>query len=253
MKFKVTMALVILGAVTSCEKSSKRDALEEVENAVEEFHVDARKQLEEGGAGIEEPVDLSQLHSALDKAEDSASGEEKIVMKLAKYILEGMESLMAPLTEASPGLTAAMDYTKVETKDDIGALSAKARNYQKVNLEFKVKIGDEFVDKVNAEADKLGLKGKTRDAFFKGFERNRSEQLPLLMEIRDQDNEVCEILLKQHAVLKEYFGEWEWNGEEEMLEFHNDEALEKFIKLSERNDELAEEQQATQYKMLNMR
>ena len=77
-------------------------------------------------------------------------------------------------------------------------------------------------------------------------------QQPLLQEIRGQDDRLCAIILDQHDLLREFFGEWSWDSDAGEIRFENDEALEKFNALAVSLQEVAAEQDATQREFLSI-
>lgn len=253
MKILSIPALVLfVSLVPACNKPEKKQAMDELNDASAEMANEARKELDSGGLGVETPVDNSRLLAALDKAGDAASGQEKIAINLAKISVNRMAEIMAPLTAASGDLFAGLDFSAVESKEDIDALSEGVRKYRKINGEVKAALGQVFVDDLKKEADKLGLKGKSKAEFFAAFGSKFDRQQPLLQKIRSQDDQLCAIVLDQHDLLRDSFGDWSWNADAEEIVFENDEALEIFNGLAVRLQDVATEQEATQREFLSV-
>lgn len=244
---------LVVCLIPACNKPEKKQAMDELNDASSEMVDDARKELEGGGLGVETPVDNTRLLAALDKAEGAASGQEKIAINLARISVNRMAEIMAPLTAASSNLFAGLDYSGVEKKEDLDALSEGVRNYRKINGEVKTALGKSFLDDLKSEGDKLGLKGKSKAEFFTAFGSKFDKQQPLLEAIRTQDDSLCEIVLDQHDLLRESFGNWSWNAESEEIVFENDEALEKFNALAVRLQKVAAEQEATQREFFSIK
>lgn len=233
----------------ACEKPGKKEAMKDLDNALSEAREDALEELNSGGLGVEKPIDNSKLDDALDSAQKASSGQDKIAFELARYSIKRMEQLMEPLTAASGDLFAALDYSGVESKADLAALSENVRKYEKINAEVKAMLGEGFIDEIKKQADVLGLKGKTRKDFFTGFEPSMRRQFPLLREVRDQDSELCRIILDQHELLTESFGEWALG--EEGLVFESGEVAESYNELFAQLQKVAAAQEETQRKALN--
>lgn len=240
-------------ALASCQESKQKEAAQALEDAAEEFREDTQKELENGSLSVENPVDYSKLNDALDKAGESASGQGKLAMDLAKYSLKHMADIMAPLTSASAGLGESLDYSGVEKKEDIDVLSEKVRNYREINAEVKAAFGSELYVVLHEHADKIGLEGDARSGFFTGFKSKFRQQSPLLQKVRDQDDALCETILKQHEILKDSFGKWQWSEDLESVEFSDDVALAKYNLTLEELDKTASEQEETQREILNVR
>ena len=250
MKFIKYSALSLLLVLPACKKSEKADALDNMNDALSETRQDALDQLESGGMGVDTPADMSKLHSALDDAEKVTTGQEKLAIELARSTLKTMEAMMAPLTAASADLFAALDYSEVKSVDDIKALSENVRKYAKINTDVKAQLGEGYIDGVRDQADKIGLEGATRKEFFSGFEPSIRMQLPLLRDVRDQDAELCEIILKQHEVLSDSFGKWTWSSDG--LMFDDQDVADVYNKLYTEMAEVAAAQEATQRKVLSL-
>ena len=238
--------------VCSCKKPAQREALTDVNDAAASMVDDARKEIEQGGLSVDSPVDNTRLIDALDKAGDASSGQDKIAFSLAKLSVTRMTELANKLNAVSGDLTGGLDYSEVETPEDIDALSEKIRNYQKVNAEVKAGFTVGFVDGLKKEAYKMGFKGRTRTDFFSAMESKYNRQLPLIEEIRDQDNALCGIILDQHSILKKYFGGWTWGGEEEGLQFEDDDAIDAYNLLLEKLEKVSDDQTATQRELIEL-
>ena len=222
--------------------------MDDVDDAASAIMEDARKDLEDGGFGIDKPMDNTRLMDALDKAGDATSGQEKLAVNLAKISVERMTAFAAKLTAVSSDLTDGLDYSGVEKVEDLDALSDKIRSYRTVNAEVKADFSTDFIDGLKKEADKMGLKGSTKAGFFNAMESKYNKQLPLIKEIRDLDDELCVVVLEQHDLLRKYYGQWSWT--ENGLQFENDEALEAYNVLAGKLEPIGQAQIAAQRKLL---
>lgn len=79
-----------------------------------------------------------------------------------------------------------------------------------------------------------------------------SEGVRNYRKINGEDDRLCAIVLDQHDLLRESFGEWSWDSDAEEIRFENDEALEKFNALAVSLQEVAAEQEATQREFLSI-
>lgn len=236
---------------SACEKPAKKEAMSEVADAVAAMNEDAMREMEEGGLSVNKPVDNSRLMDALDKAGDASSGQEKIAMNLAKLSVTRMTALAEKLNIASGDLTAGLDYSGVKEVNDLDALSEKIRSYRRANAEVKAGFSMKFLDDLKKEGDRMGLKGRAKADFFSAMGSKFSRQLPVIHKIRDFDDELCSVILKQHALLKRHFGEWS-ASDDEGLTFETDEGLEAYNALAEKLQSVADDQAAAQQKLISI-
>jgi len=250
------LTVLLFSAVlfSSCEKAGKKEALKDLNEASDAVVEDALKELDEnGGLTVDKPIDQSRLLDALDKAGDTASGQEKIAIEMAKLSVSRIAELGGRLTEVSGDLMAGLDYSKVETREDIDALSERIRKYRKVNAEVKDSFNTGLIDDLKKEGDKRGLKGRSKADFFNAMESKFDRQLPVIHEIRDIDDELCATVLEQHGLLKENIGGWHWISEEAGIQIDEDEVLAAYNALAEKIQSLAVDQAEAQRKLLSIR
>jgi hypothetical protein len=234
------------------KEKSQRDASEALDAASVSIKEQLREDLDNGGLSVDEEFDPSEMMDALDKLEGASDGQDKIAAGLAKYFITRFAEISAKLTNVSGDLNAGLDFSGVETAEDLDELSRRVMIYKRMNQEVKAEISEGVITDLKAEADKRGLEGKVRRNFFASVEGRFKRQLPVLHTIRDCDDELCEAILSQHKLLKKHLGEWEWSAEAEILEFASDEALEDFNALATKVQEVAAEQLAAQRILVEM-
>lgn len=235
------------------KQQSKQKAVDDLEKSVHELQDEQLKKINEGGIAINEPMDTTRILDALDKAGDAHSGQEKLGFELLKVFVQRMSEEGEKLNAVSGDLAASVDYSGVKEKGDLDVRSEKVRNYRRVNAEVKKGFSPILIEELKKDADRIGLKGRARADCFAGLESKFALQLPLIHEIRDLDDQLCEVVLSQHDVLRKHYGEWTWEGEEDGLQFSSDEALESYNTLALELQAIAEKQTEAQRSLLSIR
>jgi len=93
-----------------------------------------------------------------------------------------------------------------------------------------------------AELNKRGVSQKSIDAYIKGYRDGQTEQHALLLKIDITNTQSMEVWLSIMDLLESKWGVWEPYPENFSIQTEDEELIEKFNKLLERTDSIANEQ-----------
>ena len=97
-------------------------------------------------------------------------------------------------------------------------------------------------DMLTAELNKRGVSQKSIDAYIKGYRDGQTEQHALLLKIDITNTQSMEVWLSIMDLLESKWGVWEPYPENFSIQTEDEELIEKFNKLLERTDSIANEQ-----------
>jgi len=247
--FAILLSSLLLG--TSCkDKAQKTEALNELEEAHLALQKKQAEELETTGGISHNPESLDNVIEAAKKLETNSTGDEAKVAKIMRVFMQDIQADSTSLVEAQKGLTAAMDYSNVKSAADIDALSGGVKKYQQLNTELTTKVKSGWLSELQQNLEKEGVGAKIKDGTIKGFNSQMSSQKPHLLTIRQTDNDLCLTILKQHELLKKYFGKWTWDTATSALNFEDGTALKLFNEQSTKLQEISQKQLEAQKKLL---
>jgi len=97
-------------------------------------------------------------------------------------------------------------------------------------------------DMLTAELNKRGVSQKSIDAYIKGYRDGQTEQHAMLLKIDITNTQSMEVWLSIMDLLESKWGVWEPYPENFSIQTEDEELIEKFNKLLERTDSIANEQ-----------
>ena len=95
---------------------------------------------------------------------------------------------------------------------------------------------------LTAELNKRGVSQKSIDAYIKGYRDGQTEQHAMLLKIDITNTQSMEVWLSIMNLLESKWGVWEPYPENFSIQTEDEELIEKFNKLLERTDSIANEQ-----------
>ena len=142
--------------------------------------------------------------------------------------MQSVQTDMTDLTKAQEAIITASDYSQVKAATDIDTLSKGVKNYQKLNAKLMAKVQSGWSTELNTNLDKEGVTQVIKSQTIQGFNNQMNPQKPHLIKIREADALICSALLKQHQILKNDFGKWEWNSSTGTPDFKDNTTVELY-------------------------
>lgn len=236
----------------SAQEQKEDKALDDFERAAREFQ-DASRREHESGDGISgDPDKFDKMIDATKKLEGATKGDDAKLAKIMRLFIQDVQSDMRNFAQHQESFQEGTDYATIKTKEDIDSHSKKVNDYRKANAQLTGRIRDEWMPSVKKNLEKEKLDGKSAKSFLRGFENKFNLQRPYLMKVRSTDDQLCEAVLAQHAILRKYWGRWTWDAENETPGFEDDDAAEAFNRQAEIIKKVSQEQYEAQQKLLEL-
>ena len=251
--------LALSVCLTSCkdksiskQKEKEQEAFEAFERSARELQAENRRQhaSEEGISA--DPKKLDKMIDVTKRLEESSTGEDAKLAKIMHLFMKNIQNDMKDFATYQEGFTEGTDYGQIKSVADIDLFSKKVNDYRAANKTLKEKIQTQWLSFVKDNLKKENLTGKNATDFLRGFENKLKLQLPYMMKVRSTDDELCEVILTQHTILKKYWGKWNWNAEEEVPDFEDNDAIETYNEAARTIQRIREEQHEAQQKLIDL-
>ncbi len=235
------------------QKEQEKNAIEDLQKAAEEMNRQQAKELESTGGISNNPSVMNSTIEATRKLEAASTGDEAKGAKVMRVFMEGLQQDMAKLSSLQQGLEQATNYATIKTPEDIDEQSVKVKNYQEANAELTAKIKSGWIAQLRINLEKEGLKESYINEFIRGAQSSIGANKADLLLVRQMDDQLCDAIFKQHAILKKHLGKWQWNATAGALDFEDNIALENYNQQAIRIQKIAEKQTAAQKRLLKVK
>jgi len=255
---KGTFTLLILLPLFLCnckqrDEAKFREAEQAMDQALAEMKKAQRDEFEKTGTlNDQSPEALDKMIAATKKAEEAATGDDAKILKVTRLFQIQAQKDMTTLTQAAEYLEVASDYSTIKTKEHIDQKIASAKKYQEINNAITKKIKTEWRKQIVENIDAQNVSKKSKNNFLDGFDSGMAPKRRLLMGIRKNDDQLCEGLIGQLKVLKDQFGKWSWNAEDEVPDFESDAAIDAFNEHVETVQNVAAKQAELQEQLIKL-
>ena len=210
------------------QKEKENDAIEEIQRAADKMKADQAKAIEKDGGISGDPKSMDGMIEATKKLEEVSTGDEAKSAKVMRIFMQSIQTDMAEITKQQQNLVEGTNYSNVKTAADLDALSNKVKLYQTANATLMNKVKSGWEQSLRSGLAKEGVKQSYTTSFMRGVKTGLDKNKPHLLVIRQTDDEMCQAILAQHAVLKKYLGKWKWNAAEGAPDFQDNAALQAY-------------------------
>ena len=249
----VFIAFLALGCYAyinaSISRAKARQAVNDMESEIEQARQELRQNqdnnngIDNGQRGMQT---LDKMTAATDKAANSMNGEDARCMRVAGDIMQKLKGAMLPYDAALKDVIkeSAMNPSWVKSKEDLG----KARAHIKA-LQVQVKnLRDTFNNMGNYAAEQLKINNigpaNTR-AFLDNFNPDFFKARTDFNTIRDQDEQMVQIMSQAADLLESNWGKWHMNSAHKII-FDSTTTTDQYNALYDQLQNLATEQAALQ-------
>lgn len=222
----------------------------EFERSAREMRAEQARELDSEEGIRNDPKKLDRLIDATKKLEDASKGDEAKMAKVMSLFLKDIQQDMAVMAKHQKALEEASNYGNIKSPEEIDGFSEKVKGYQKANQTLTEKIKTGWIKQLEENLKKANVNEKNSKDFMRGATSKFNQQRPYLLTIRSTDDELCEAMLAQHAILKKYWGQWKWDPQQEVPQFENDEAINAYNKEATKIQKASQEQYEAQQKLL---
>jgi hypothetical protein len=183
---------------------------------------------------------LARVNQALDQAAKSGVGDTALVAKGTKAYVARVQAIQRAYQDASQNLTAArvLSTSNLLDRDAIQERKAIVQNFLKCNQDLKNFV-DRNEENYRAELERLNVTPAVVASSLQGFHTTSAPQIPVIDQIRSDDERIGDAMLAVLDLLDATWGQWTYNQQDGHLRFQSHDQLAQY------NTDLKEIQQAS--------
>jgi hypothetical protein len=196
---------------------------------------------------------INQFIQASDRAAKAASGDDGLTLKGSQAYLARLQELQQSYQAASSNLTAArvLCTSNLIDRDDIQQRKAVVQNFLKCNEAVKIfTIHSE--DNYRAELVRLNVSPAVIESAVEGFHRSSAPQVPVVVEIRAQDERIGCGMLAVLDLLDANWGHWSYNAESGHVRFESPDLVDQYNSDLKGINDAGVEQVASQKRLVDV-
>jgi hypothetical protein len=193
---------------------------------------------------------VARVNQALDQAAKAATGDEGLALKGSQAYLARLQEVQQAYQAASSKLQSArvLCTSNLVSREDIQGRKAVVQNFLKCNEAVKnFTIHSE--DNYRAELVRLNVSPAFLESAAEGFHRSSAPQVPLVVEIRAQDERIGDGMLAVLDLLDANWGHWSYNADSGRLRFETQDLVEQYDSDLRGINEAGLEQMASQKRL----
>jgi hypothetical protein len=205
--------------------AQREEAIETVAAAAKNLNQQAVASLKSNGPA----PSLKQFSQALDQAAKSSAGEDALVWKGSQAYLARIQTLQQAYQVASSNLTAArvLSTSNLTSRETIASRRAVVEEFIKCNADLKNFLGG-GEDNFRAELVRQNVSPATIESAIAGFRKSSSVQVPVVTEIRSQDDRIGRGMLAVLDLLDENWGHWSYNQDTSHVRFESQDLADQY-------------------------
>jgi hypothetical protein len=248
------LSVQIAQAIPSVLKARARtlqreENIENVTAASKDLNREAVQSLKTNGPG----ASLNKLSQVLDQAAKTSTGEDAQVWKASQAYLLRMQAVQLAYQAASSNLTAArvLSTSNLDSREALMERRAVVQEFLKSNADLKNFLSN-GEDNFRAELVRLKVSQATIDSAIIGFHKSSAAQLPVVAEIRTDDDRIGRGMLTVLDLLDVNWGHWSYNPETGHVRFESTDLVEQYNADLKGITEAATEQAASQGRLVKI-
>lgn len=216
MKYLGLIIALCVPFLSSCErlkeaqekKKKSEQAMRDFENSANEMREEMVKDFESTGEINHNPEAMDRAIQNLRKAEKNLSADQAAMARVSASLMESFNREASMIQSKGQQLMSVADYSAVRSVEDLKAKRRIVEDYIKMNDDLMKRYKDGLRTEIQAALDKEKVSKKDQTAFFQGVNETLTPRIPHIIIVREADDEICKLLLKQLDILEKGYGNW---------------------------------------------
>jgi hypothetical protein len=246
------LTVTLLGAAQFADIQSLQ-AFQAIRDANDQIRRDLSIEFEQDGTIRQKTNSTERLIQAFDRLTHRSFGSRKAVAEASKVFLEKMQKASSYYTQRIDGFdaNAILLPSAITNRTQIDPHRRAVQSFLVANTLFKqTLLGSSTV--FREEMQTRSIPDRIVISTMRGFQQSGAQRSALIVNIRDQDDEMGRILLELLDLYEQEWGSWHWRAEDEAVVFKNENARETYVALMERILTLTCEQQQTMADLVHL-
>lgn len=190
------------------KKEQSEQAMRDFEKTTNEMHDQMVKDFEATGEIKHDPEAMDRAIQNLRKAEQNLSGDEAAMARVSAGLMESFNREGSMIESKSAQLMTVPDFSGVTKVEHLAAKKLIVEDYMEMNSKLTARYKDGLRSEIQAALDKENISKTNQAAFIKEVNQSLAKRVPNILIVRETDQNICELFLKQLDILEKGFGNW---------------------------------------------